>query len=106
VTPEPDADTTAWSPRRVASIGVLAAGIGAVTALVIAVVRGGGLGSTGYLGYLQIVLLPAVFVVLAVGAAIAVLAQRPAGVTMMLAAALFEIGYSLGQLATVYLLAR
>lgn len=101
---EPDRQPRAPSPRRLASIGLFSAFIGAGVAVLIAVQRGGGLASTGYLGYLTTYLLgPPILILIAVGAGMAIIGRRPAGVTLMLAAALFQTGYSIGQLATIWL---
>lgn len=101
---EPDFQSRAPSPRRVATLGLLSALGGVGAAVLIAVPRGGGLASTGYLGYLALYLLgPAVLILIAVGAGMAIIGRRLAGVTLMLAAALFQTGYSIGQLVTVWL---
>jgi hypothetical protein len=84
--------------------GFLSALCGAGGAVPIAVLRGGGLASTGYLGYLALYLLgPVILILIAVVAGIAIFGRRPAGVPLMLAAAPSQTGYSIGQLATAWL---
>jgi hypothetical protein len=92
------------SPRRLALAGLLAAVAGVVLDVFLVLSAGGGL-SGGYIaGILGGYLFSGSVVLIAVGAAIAGIAQRKAGVALMLVPALFEIGFLIGSQLSLWLL--
>jgi hypothetical protein len=91
-------------PRRLAVVGLLAAVGGVVLDVFLVLSAGGGLSG----GYIAGVVGGYVFygsvALIVVGAAIAGVAQRSAGVALMLVPALFEIGLLIGSQLSLWLL--
>lgn len=84
------------TPRTVALLGLLAAIAGVL--LNVGLVLAGGGGLTGYqlAGRLGAYAFYIVLALVAIGWAAAAAARRPGGVSLMLTAALFEVGYLIG----------
>lgn len=93
----------ALTPRRLAIVGLTSAVAGAALNVVLVLAAGGGL-SGGYIaGLLGGYVFMAVAAVIAFGA-LAALAQRQAGIALMLVPALFEIGFLIGSQISLWLL--
>jgi hypothetical protein len=91
-------------PRRLAVGGLLAGLIGAVLNVVLVLANGGGL-SGGYVaGLLGGYLFYGCVGLIAIGAGIAGVTQRVAGVALMLFAALFQVGFVIGSQLSLRLL--
>jgi hypothetical protein len=87
-------------PRPLAVIGLFSGCLGFVLAVVPAIAGPGGLAAGAAATYWLLAVLVVVIVLIAVGAAIALLPQRAAGVGLMLAAAVFLVGYVAGYLVS------
>jgi hypothetical protein len=87
---------TEISPRRLAVVGLLAGLTGAVVDVVVVFANGGGLAGGYVAGLLGGVLFYVSLGLIAVGAGVAGIAQRGAGVALMLIAALFQVGFVIG----------
>jgi hypothetical protein len=92
------------SPRRLAAVGLLAAVAGVVLDVFVVLSAGGGL-SGGYIaGVIGGYAFYGSVVLIAIGVAIAGVAQGSVGVMLMLVPALFEIGFLIGSQLTLWLL--
>jgi hypothetical protein len=84
------------SPRRLAVVGLLAGLTGAVVNVVLVLANGAGLAGGYVAGLLGGYLFYGGVGLIAVGAGIAGVTQRGAGVALMLIAALFQVGFVIG----------
>jgi hypothetical protein len=91
-------------PRRLAVVGILAGFIGAVVNVVLVLANGGGLAGGYVAGLLGGYLFYGSVGLIAVGAGIAGVTQRGAGVALMLIAALFLVGFVIGSQISLRLL--
>jgi hypothetical protein len=80
-------------PRNVAAIGLLSGALGAGLVLLLAIAGPQGLAGAGLVGLLSRLVVPAVGGAILLGAVVALVPERWWGVTLMLAAAVFLVGY-------------
>ena len=92
-----------FGPRGLALVGLLAGAVGFAAAVVPAITGPGGL-AAGYLALLSGYYLTLLVVVLiALGAVVALLTKRASGIALMLASAIFFVGYFGGYFVVQYL---
>lgn len=84
---------TLGGPRAVVAVGLLCGAVGAAVIVLIVIAGPHGLAGAGLVGLLYPLVLPAVGIVVAIGAVVAVARERWWGVGLMLSAALFLVGY-------------
>lgn len=94
-----------WSsPRPPAIAGILAMATGAVLNVGVVLAGGGGLAGGYYAGLLGGYVFWGCVAAIAIGAGISSLARKRSGVTLMLIAAVFEIGYLIGSQVSLWAL--
>jgi hypothetical protein len=83
------------APRRVTLVGIISLVAGVLANVLVVASRGGGLAGGGVAGYVSLYVFYGGVVLILVGA-IAGLARRGWGVTLMLAVAMLQVGWLLG----------